>query len=210
MTIKLRSILILIGVVACSFGAKSAPITIEACRSSTIINGMKIELYNSEPIIVIKNTNKVEKRDPYYNQSDFEYPVLNLKFTALNKDIQWQRRLYRGGIQFSYQIGENDFLALPEGEGTERQVIAPEGFWVKLETLKKGDSEIFTWTYPRVKFDKIYKKNDFEIVFKVSGELRDINSVDPSSHEINPYKGDKNIWQEAFELCLEADWQYKD
>ncbi|WP_182419848.1 hypothetical protein [Bartonella sp. HY038] len=184
-----------------SFGAEA--VSEDRCQSSVIIDGMKVELSLTAPIIVDKNTNKLVESEFNDERQERLPPGIRLSFTAIDKDIQWQEYLYSFGIFFKYMDRKNWKYFLPL-----YSLPYVDGSLLKISILKKGAEKIKIYPLNDDDFQKIFFKNKFDLIFGAEGELMDLSNLAPNPEVTNIYEGDKNIWQAPFEICLKAKWQY--
>ncbi|UXN07971.1 hypothetical protein [Bartonella sp. HY761] len=184
-----------------SFGAEV--LSKDRCQSSVLIDGMKVELSLTAPIIVDKNTNKLVENDFNDERQERLPPGIRLSFTAIDKDIQWQEYLYSFGIDIWYMNG-ND----PKGLLIQSTRPNVSESLIKVDVLKKGMNMSKVHSISFINFAEIFEKNGFNITFGALGRLHDIKKMAPNPTITNIYEGDKNIWQAPFEICLKAKWQY--
>ncbi|UXM96642.1 hypothetical protein N5853_14000 (plasmid) [Bartonella sp. HY329] len=184
-----------------SFGAEA--LSKDLCQSSVIIDGMKVELSLTAPIIVEKNTNKLVESEFNNEEKRQVLPSIRLSFTAIDKDIQWQEYLYSFGIFFKYMDRENwkYFLPLYSLPYVDESLL-------KISILKKDAEKIKIYPLNDDDFQKIFFKNEFDLIFGAEGKLIDLSDLAPNPEVTNIYEGDKNIWQAPFEICLKTKWQY--
>ncbi|WP_182419852.1 hypothetical protein [Bartonella sp. HY038] len=184
-----------------SFGAEA--FSKDLCQSSVIIDGMKVELSLTAPIIVDKNTNELIESEFNSEKQKKIVPRLALNFTAIDKDIQWQEYLYDVGTKLSY-MNDNKFrsLLIPSSLPIVSERL------IKVDVLKKGMNTTWFYSLMLVNFSEVFKNNGYDITFSASGRLRDIKKMAPNPEVTNIYEGDKNIWQAPFRLCLKAKWHY--
>ncbi|UXM96222.1 hypothetical protein N5853_06320 [Bartonella sp. HY329] len=76
--------------------------------------------------------------------------------------------------------------------------------------LKQGNSIVVFNHLHRPYFEQIYKEQGYKAIVGVSGQLAELKEIDPFIEFTNPYKNDKNIWQEPFTVCQEIEWSYAD
>ncbi|WP_182419851.1 hypothetical protein [Bartonella sp. HY038] len=184
-----------------SFGAEA--LSKDLCQSSVIIDGMKVELSLTAPIIVNKITNELVENDFDEERQERLHPGIRLSFTAIDKDIQWQEYLYSFGIDIWYMNG-ND----PESLLIHSLSPRVSERLIRVDVLKKGMNKTQFSSIRLVNFAEIFEKNGFNITFGALGRLHDIKKMAPNPEVTNIYEGDKNIWQAPFEICLKAKWQY--
>ena len=164
-----------------------------SCPSSITLNGMKMDLTLSAPIIVDKASNAVLGRSR-----------IDLTFTAQDRDILWQKKLYHNGswvgpiVSIENRKGIPLLKSLPH---VTQQFIEPE-------MLKKGSSDQMGGSFYDVDFAKLAQKNIYKFRVKANITPMNIESFYHLTGIVNTYIGDKNVWQEKAHLCLNVDWQY--
>ncbi|WP_182419850.1 hypothetical protein [Bartonella sp. HY038] len=184
-----------------SFGAEA--LSKDRCQSSMLLDGMKVELSLTSPIIVDKKTHKLVENDFNDEEKRQVIPSIRLSFTATDKDIKWQKALYTSNIWYGYMLGDS-WTGL---SGHYTPPIITEKL-LEISLLKKGKKEIILYPLSHINFKEYSAKNGFDMTFAAMGRLMDINVLTPRDRLTNPYYGDKNIWQAPFEICLKAKWQY--
>ncbi|UXM96221.1 hypothetical protein N5853_06315 [Bartonella sp. HY329] len=182
-----------------SFQTKAETLENDICKSEIITDGMQVKLYVTAPIVVDKQTNRMIETD-FSKKFESTYPLIAVSFTAYDKDIKWQQDFYYESIVLYYKNykSKKNFITLREEPIWYSEEI------LKLIALKRGQEKVYYFHFQDVAFDETLNKE--KIIIFANGKLMNVHEFKKFT---NPFKGDKNVWQEPVKLCLEANWHYQ-
>lgn len=178
----------------------------QVCKSSALINGMKIEMALTAPLIIDKNTKKLVKSNYNYKGEQFSEPMIAIGFTAIDKDIRWQKNMH-----------ETRFTLWSFGDSVDEKIAsdifndlfpADNCYQYDFVTLNKGTADYhylsLAKAMPSPWLD--HQNNPIGIAVKYDPERI---SCTIRGFLFIPKTIEKNIWKEPFQLCLKVDWHYQ-